>query len=174
MIAFGANIWFPQLPYTLSLYLVFISLELIRWRGFGFIAAIVSGLSFCLASGAAPEQYLIYCVGNLAALLTLLFIKVIGSERIRTDNTLRVIYVVLVFVLVQLGRWTVSTLLGHDPMLIVQFVTTDALSGLFGVIVITLLRNVDGLFEDQKKYLLRLDAERKEKEKEENYINYYN
>lgn len=63
--------------------------------------------------------------------------------------------------LLQLGRWGVSIVLGNNPLLIIQFMTTDALSGVFGAVVISVLRNVDGMFENQKSYLLRLEEERR-------------
>ena len=64
-VTLGANLWFRELPYVLSLAVFFTSLEMVRWRGFGVVAALVSGAAFCAASGAAPKQYLIYCAGNL-------------------------------------------------------------------------------------------------------------
>ncbi|MGN0387040.1 MAG: hypothetical protein ACI4EX_14300 [Lachnospiraceae bacterium] len=166
-IALGANVWFPELPYTLSLSVIYISLEMMRWGGFGAVAAVTSGLAFCLASGANGEQFLIYCIGNLMTLFALLYLKKIGTEKVRKDGTLTVTYVLLVFLLAQIGRWLVSTCLGHDPLMIIQFITTDALSGFFGAIVILVLRNADGMFENQKSYLLRLEEERRMREQEE-------
>lgn len=163
-IAVGANLWYPELPYTLSLAVVFIGLELMRWKGFGVVSALTSALVFCFASGASGEQYLIYCVGNLAGVGALVFLKFVGYEKVRLSPTLTMVYAVILFVLLQVGRWIVSTALGHDPLLIVQFLSTDALSGLFGIIVILISRNVDGLFENQRHYLYRIEEERKVKE----------
>lgn len=163
LIAKGANIWFPELGYTLSLAVIFVSLEMMRWNGFGAVSAVLSGLVFCLASGANGQQYLIYCIGNSFALLALLYIKFVGPDKIRKSVPLTLVYVVMVFLLVQGGRWCVSTILGNDPRLIIQFLTTDALSGVFGIVVILVMRNVDGMFENQRSYLRRLEEERKKK-----------
>ena len=166
-IALGANVWFPELPYTLSLTVIYVSLEMMRWGLGGASAAVLSGLAFCFASGASGEQYLIYCVGNLAALAALVCLKALGPKRVRGDFLLTILYVGLVFLLIQLGRWVVALILGGNPLLLIQFIATDALSGVFGAVVITMLRSADGLFENQKDYLLRLEEERRAKEMEE-------
>ena len=166
-VTFGANLWFPELPYTVSLAVIIISLELIRWNAFGAVAALVSGVAFCLASGANPEQFLIYCIGNLFTLFALIFIKTVGSEKIRKNSALCAVYVILVFLLAEVGRGLVAMVLGNEPAILIQFLTTDALSGLFGIIVISIVRNADGMFENQKKYLIRLEEERRAKEMEE-------
>ena len=163
-VTLGANLWFRELPYVLSLAVLFTSLEMMRWRGFGAIAAVVSGIVFCAASGASPRQYLIYCAGNLAMLAALVFLKKAGYGKVRSSALLSIGYVLIVFILAQAGRWAVSTALGEDPKLIVQFVTTDSLSALFAIIAILILRNSDGIFEEQKSYLMRLEEERKAKD----------
>ena len=45
------------------------------------------------------------------------------------------------------------------------FITTDVLSILFTVLIVWITRRLDGVFEDQINYLLRLTRER-EREKE--------
>ena len=49
-------------------------------------------------------------------------------------------------------------------MSLVTFITTDILSLLFAVVVMSLLKGADGMIEDQKEYLLRIDRESKEEE----------
>lgn len=167
IITLGANVWYPELAYTLSLGVVFMSLEMMRWKSYGVISVILSGLTFCLASGASPQQFVIYCVGNLLALLNLLYLKKLGCDRVRNSTGLTVLYVVLTFLLVQIGRWLVALVFGGSPLLLVQFLTTDALSGVFAIVVILILRNADGMFENQLSYLRRLEEEREKKRKKQ-------
>lgn len=47
-------------------------------------------------------------------------------------------------------------------MALVVYLTTDIISLLFAEVIVVLLRKVDGMIEDQKSYLLRLEEERKE------------
>ena len=170
-VTLGANLWFRELPYVLSLAVFFVSLEMMRWHGYAAIAALASGLAFCAASGAAPTQYLIYCVGNLFMLFGLFFLKKAGRERIRESSLLSIGYVLTVFLLAQLGRYIMALFFGADPRMLVQFVTTDALSALFAVVAVLIVRNIEGIFEDQKSYLLRLEAERENESgtREEDY-----
>ena len=64
----------------------------------------------------------------------------------------------------QLGRALVAMALGTQLEKCVGFVTTDALSDLFTMVILYIARQLDGVFENQKDYLVRLQAEqRKEK-----------
>ncbi len=166
IIAKGANVWFPELAYTLSLATVFISLEMMRWGGFAGISAVVSGLVLCIASGANPSQYIIYCVGNLFTLLALLFLKLVGYDRVKQSAFLTIVYVIIVFLLQQLGRWGVSTVMGNDIRMIFQFIATDALSGIFALVVVLISRQAEGLFENQRSYIRRMNEERQVRERE--------
>lgn len=166
-ISLGANIWFPELPYVLSLSVMFVSLEMMRWSGFAFVSALIAGIVTCFFSGAVADQYLIYIIGNMAMLLGVLFLKKVGKDKVRSSAMLTVLYVFIVFLLAELGRSLVAIVLGNDPLIIVQFLTTDILTGVFAIIVILLMRKTDGMFEDQKSYLLRLEEERKNKSDED-------
>ena len=170
-VTLGANLWFRELPYVLSLAVLFVSLEMMRWHAFAAVAAIASALAFCAASGAGSRQYLIYCAGNLFMLFGLIFLKKIGRERVRKSALLSTGYVLCVYLLAQLGRWIVSLFFGADVRMLVQFITTDSLSALFAVIAVLIVRNADGIFEDQKTYLLRLEEEKRGEEgsREEDY-----
>ena len=61
-----------------------------------------------------------------------------------------------------LGRWLVSLLFGGDLTALVVYATTDIISLLFALIVLNLLAKSDGMIEDQKTYLLRLQREKEE------------
>lgn len=165
-ISLGANIWFPELAYVLSLSVMFVSLEMMRWSGYAVVAALVSGIVTCFFSGANGEQYLIYIIGNMAMLLGLLLLKAIGKEKVRGNALLTICYVVAEFLLAEIGRSIVAILLGANPLILVQFLTTDILTGVFAIIVILIMRKTDGMFEDQRTYLLRLEEERKNKSDE--------
>ncbi|MBR6638695.1 MAG: hypothetical protein IKK96_07530, partial [Lachnospiraceae bacterium] len=58
----------------------------------------------------------------------------------------------------------VTLFFGGDINAFVVFATTDIISLLFAEIILILLRKSEGMIEDQKTYLLRLDREKKEKE----------
>ena len=97
----------------------------------------------------------------------LLIFRVSGKEQIRANSILTMAYALCVQLLMLLGRGGVALLLGYDPSICIRFITMDLLSCLFTVVVIWIARRVEGLFEDQKHYLLRIDRERQEEGREQ-------
>ena len=158
----AANWWFPGQPFTVSLAAAITSIVYMRWGAWGGIHAAEAGLVFCLFSGATPEQYVIYCGGNLLSVAAVALLKALGRERVRTGH-LSLVFPLLVQVLMQAGRAAVALLLGARPGSVVGFFTTDSLSLLFTFVIIWIARKLDGVYEDQKHYLLRVHAEEEKK-----------
>ena len=167
--AMGATVWFPGQLFALSPTVTMVCIVMMRWNGYAAVHAVLGGLVYCLASGASGEQILIYCAGNLFALLALILSKVFGKKKIKEKFGFTVLFTLAAFLGAQLGRWLISLLFGSSPDTIIVFLTTDSLSLLFAVVVVLISRRVDGLFEDQKEYLIRVQAERKRKEAEDYY-----
>ncbi len=157
LITKGARDWFPELPYVLSLSILFMCLEFMRWRIWGIISGVVTGTAFCIASQATPAQFAVYCIGNMFAATVLIFIKTAGRKRIRDSVALTAVYVTLVYVAACLGRTAAAFCFGSGAGAFGAFAATDVLSWVFAMIGIMCVRNADGIFEDQKDYLLRLE-----------------
>lgn len=153
--------WFPGELYSLSQTLVVICLVMMRWGGWAAVHAVAGGIAFSVASGATASQFVVYCIGNCFALCGVFFLKKFGKEAVRGRAYLTVLYVLTAFVGMQIGRWLVSMLFGARPASIVEFFTTDSLTLVYTVIVILISRKADGVFEDQKSYLIRTEAERR-------------
>ena len=158
LIVRAANWWFPGQPFTVSLAAAIASIVYMRWGFWGAIHAVEAGLVFCFFSGATPRQYVIYCVGNLFSVLAVLLLRRVGKERVRT-GPLSLIFPLLVQVLMQAGRALTALALGSGPASVAGFFTTDSLSLLFTFVIIWIARKLDGVYEDQKHYLLRLNAQ---------------
>lgn len=157
LIVRAANYWFPAQPYTVSVAAALVSLVYMRWGWWGGIHAVLAGLVFCYFSSASQAQYLIYCGGNLLSLLAVALLLRIGKERVRT-GALSLLFPLLVLLLMQLGRALTALVLGAAPIGLTDFFTTDSLSYLFTFVIIWIARRLDGIYEDQKHYLLRLHA----------------
>ena len=153
----AANWWFPGQPFTVSLAAAIASIVYMRWGWWGAIHAAEAGLVFCLFSGATTQQYIIYCAGNLCSVPAVLLLKRLGAERVRAGG-LSLVFPILIQLLMQAGRAAVALLLGAGPASVVGFFTTDSLSLLFTFVIIWIARKLDGVYEDQKHYLLRLHA----------------
>lgn len=159
----ATNKWFAAQPVAISSTLLFICIFMMRWNGYAAIAAVLGGAVFCIASGATLEQFVIYAGGNLLSLLALLWFKAYRKDDVRLGSFKLSFFTISVYLLMQLGRWLISLAFGGGLWNIVGYITSDVISLLFSVIILFLLRGVDGMIEDQKAYLFRLERERKEK-----------
>ncbi len=166
IIVSAATKWFPGQPFTVSVVAAVTGIVMVRWGAWGGIHAVLGGLMFCMFSGAEPEHYIIYGLGNLLSLLSLLLIKWQGDKKIRTTPLLALTYAAGTQLLMHIGRMAVAVVLGHSLRNCFGFITTDVLSVIFTMVIIWIVRQLDGLFENQKTYLLRLQEER-EKERGE-------
>ncbi len=163
MIVKAATWWFPDQLYTVSVVGAVTAIVLMRWGSWAAIHAALGGVVFCLASHGSAKQLLIYCAGNLFSLLMLLPLKYLGGERIRLDGALSVLFGVCTLLLMQLGRALVAFVLGTEFQTCLGFFTTDALSLLFTGLILWVARRLDGIFENQRHYLLRIHNTEEEK-----------
>lgn len=157
---FATNIWFDRQPIAISTTLTFICLVMMRWNVFAIIPALIGGLVFCIASNASAELYVIYVVGNCMSLLSLLWFKVFKKEDIRKNPFKLFLFVASSYILLQSGRWLVSLFYGGGLRAILGYLGTDIASLLFAALVMFLMKNVDGMIEDQKAFLFRQQRER--------------
>lgn len=160
VVTHAANFWFPGQPFMVSLAAALTSIVYMRWNYWGGVHAVLSGIVFCFFSGATAKQYLVYCIGNLLSLLAVLALKKLGKERVRTGS-LALVFPAAVLFLMWTGRALVALLLGAPLISVIDFYTTDSLSLLFTLVIIWMARRLDGIYEDQKHYLLRLKSEKK-------------
>lgn len=165
----AASRWFPQELYTISQTVAVLCIVMMRWGGYAAIHAVVGGFVFCLVSGATPQQFVVYCVGNCFALLALFLFKAMGKEKVRSKIHLTVLFAAAAFCGAQIGRWLVSLIFGAPIGSIIAFFAADSLSLVYAAVVTLISRRVDGLFEDQKSYLVRTEEERRREQNEKNF-----
>ena len=163
LIVKAATWWFADQLYTVSVVGALTAIVLMRWGPWAAIHAVLGGAVFCLASHGNARQFLVYCLGNLFSLLALVPLKFLGGERIRLDSILSVCFGVGTLLLMQLGRAVTALVLGTDFQTCLGFFTTDALSLLFTGLIIWIARRLDGIFENQRHYLLRIHNTEEEK-----------
>lgn len=158
VIVTAATFWFPDQLYTVSVSGALTAIVLMRWGPWAGLHAALGGLAYALVSRGTAEQALIYCAGNLLSLLMLAPLRLLGGERIRRDATLSVCFGLATLLCMQLGRALTALALGKPAGSCLGFFTTDALSLLFTGVIVWIARRLDGIFEDQKHYLLRVNA----------------
>ncbi len=161
----ATNKWFHAQPIAISTTIVFICMVMMRWSGFAAIHAALGGLVFCIASGATAHQYLIYIVGNCFALIALIWIKLFGKEKIRSSPAMLILFTASAYVMMQVGRWLVSLPFEGTLSTLVGYLASDVISLMFAIVIMILMRKVDGMIEDQKSYLFRLQREKEDSQR---------
>ena len=167
LIQFAVSKWFPGQLYVVSPVATVVALVMMRWGPWAAIHAVVGGVLFAVLAGGGMDHILIYGAGNLLSLVALLMFKVYDKERVRQSALLTILFALCVQLLMQLGRALLALAMGNPANICIGFITTDSLSDLFTVLVIWVARRVEGLFEDQKHYLLRLECERQDEGREQ-------
>ena len=160
----AAKAWFPDQLYTVSVTAAVTAIVMMRWGPFAGIHAALGGLVYAWVSGGNPQQFVIYIVGNGFSMAALLLFKAFGKDRIRNSFLLTLLFALSVQIAMQVGRGVVSLVFDGRIEAIWKFMTTDALSDLFTMLVVWVASRLDGVFEDQKQYLLRVQKEREEQQ----------
>lgn len=162
LVVSAARFWFRDQLYALSVVPVVTAIVMMRWGPWAAIHAVLGGAAFCLASGAQAAQFVVYCGGNLLGMAALGMLYGLGKERIRKDALMTMAFGAVTVLLMQLGRALLSLLFGGTAGEMIVFFTTDVITLLFTIVVIWIARGLDGVFEDQINYLLRISKEREE------------
>jgi len=167
LIVKASTAWFSDQLYVVSPVAAVTALVMMRWGVWAGIHAFLGGILFTAFSGGTWQHYLIYGIGNLVSLAALPLLKAVGKEKLRKDLILSLTFALAVQLLMQLGRAALAKLLGYSWMEALGFITTDILSVLFTMVIVGVVRRIDGLFEDQKTYLLRIQKERNKEGREQ-------
>ncbi len=165
---YASSHWFSHSGVSLvpliSLTPLVLMIMMMRWSEFAFVGAIVGGLSYCFACGGEPEQYLVYCLGNLFGILSLLIINKLGKDAVRGRLAYLIPISISTYLFITVGRWLVSLIFAPTIETLPGFISTDIISLVVMIVGVIALRKSDGILEDQKSYLIRLDRERREAE----------
>lgn len=170
IVTLAASKWFPNELYSLSPMVAMVCIVMMRWSAWAIIPAALSGLAFCVVSGATSAHFLIYGVGNCGALIALIWFAAVGKETVRAKGLMTALFALTAFLGTICGRWVMALLLGGEIDSFISFFLADCLSVVFAVVVTQISRRIDGLFEDQKAYLIRFNEElEKERKTESEY-----
>ena len=171
LLGYFATVWFSGSAFfTLSLVVPITCLVLVRWGWQATFYPIIGGVAFCLVSGLGVNYYATYCLGGTFIMLMLLPAKLIGVDRIRSKWFFTALFAVGAWLCVYLGRsalWAICYAI--SPVKDATAYTgllgfgLDVISLFASVLVLLVMRKLDGMFEEQKSYLKRVDRERKER-----------
>ena len=151
--------WFAGQPVAISITLALILITMHRWGPYSAVIAVAGGVAFCVASGASWEHYLIYAIGNIFALTSLAYFKLFGKEAVRHSFLKTLLFAATSYLSVAIGRWLISLMFGSGIRELLGFILSDLITLLFATVILYAGRGVDGLIEDQKQYVIRVNEE---------------
>lgn len=149
--------WFPREPWTVSATAAVTAIVMVRWGPWAAIHAVIGGIVSCAVNHGQWQQYLIYCLGNLAALSLIPLIKRWGWETLRKDVLKNLLFGFLTLMLMHAGRAATAMILGTSPAAAAGFFTTDVVSYIFTITIVWIASRLDGILEDQQHYLQRIN-----------------
>ena len=135
--------------------------------------ALAGGVIVCLISAGTAQSihYACYIIGN--SFIALMFIPayLVGRDRIRSKWWSSALFALGGWLCVYLGRslvwaiaFAISPLSGQYIWSgFLDFAVGDLLSLAVAIIVVLVLRRLDGMFENQVTYLKRVDKERRDR-----------
>lgn len=160
------SVFFVDQPFTVSLAGAIACIVYMRWGFWGGIHAFLAGVVYSTLGGGTWKQLLIYSVGNLLSLAIVPIMNRIGKEDLRKSGYLYLGVSLGTLLLMQMGRALLSLFFGTGFAEALRFFTTDSLSAVFTLVIIWIVRRLDGVYEDQRHYLRRFHQEQ-EKERME-------
>lgn len=163
----ATKFWFKDVAdYYISFMLPIALTVIMRWGFWGVFYSVIDGIVLCTMQGGSWQSYIIYIIGNAFILAVLLLTKFLGKERIRTKWYFSLLYVFTGWVSVNFALTVAGVCFGESFLTLAGrnfgLGVYGALSFAMAVVTVMILRRLNGMFEDQKHYLLRQDKERKE------------
>ena len=156
----AATVWFDE-PYSISIMLPLLLIVMMRWDKYAIVHAIAYAFLFVYYQKGSLNQYLIYLIGNLGLMITLVYLYKVGKQKVKDSFFHSLVYLLIGFILMELFRGLASIIIAGSPTgIILQFMMSDMLSLVFGLLVIIIVRNVEGLYMDQKQYLIQLNSQK--------------
>ena len=155
----AATQWFPMEAWTVSVVAAITAIVMVRWGAFAAIHAVIGGIVYVTVSRGSGSQYVIYCIGNLAGLAVLPLLKKWGWQKLHENVLANFLYGALTLLGMQVGRGLLSLAFGASPAGALAFITTDVISYIFTLVILWITARLDGMLEDQKHYLKRLNEQ---------------
>lgn len=147
-------------PYfSISLTVLMSSLIMMRWNKYSFIYPFTSGIFYVFLNKGNVINYLIYGFGNLFILFNLLLLNKKRKD-IKNKALMNSLYITNSFILICFGRSIVSIFYDNNFIdSFVSFLGTESLNYVFTLIILNLIRKIEGLYEDQVEYIKRIKLE---------------
>lgn len=146
---------FRDQPYSVSLAAAITTIVYYRWGWWGCIHALLGGIAYSGMGGGSPVQMAVYALGNL---LSLFMVPIIRKAK-PSQKWFCPLSGLGTLLLMQTGRAIAALLIGAQWAEALRFFTTDSLSAVFTLVILWIAHRLDGICEDQKQYLKRINQQ---------------
>ena len=157
----AATAWFPAEAWTVSVVPAITAIVMVRWGPWCAIHAVLGGIVTVLELKGNGSRFLIYGIGNLAVLGIWPFLKKQGWEGLHRNVLTVFLFGVLTVLAMQAGRALLALMTGTPLEGLLLYITADSITYIFTVVILWIAARLDGILEDQRHYLERInDPER--------------
>ena len=158
----AATGWFRAEAWTVSVVPAVTAIVMVRWGPWCAVHAALGGIVTVLALKGTGLQFLIYGIGNLAALAVWPLLKKRGWKILHQNVLMNFLFGVLVVLAMQAGRALVSLVTGTPPEGLLLYITADSITYIFTLVILWIAARLDGILEEQTHYLERINDPEKE------------
>jgi len=153
----AATAWFPLEAWTVSAVPAITAIVMVRWGPWCAFHAAIGGVVTVLTLKGNGIQFLIYGIGNLAALAVWPLQKKWGWKTLHENVLMNFLFSILTVLAMQTGRALIALMTGTPPAGLLLFVTADSITYVFTLVIVWIASRLDGILEDQKHYLERIN-----------------
>ncbi|MGN0820127.1 MAG: hypothetical protein ACI4M6_07085 [Christensenellaceae bacterium] len=161
------NVWAYSDPFIPSLLFLILAIVYMRWGALALIPAVVCGVVVSsvrlLTDKSLTESvFVTEIIGNCFSAFILLFMKRVKKDRIKSSWGMTIAYASLIYIFIETGRAVAYLILSKDAALTLSYFATrlflrDLVAYVLLITGVLIVRRIDGMFEDQKAYLFRLE-----------------
>lgn len=149
--------WFPSEAWMVSAVPAVTAIVMVRWGPWCAVHAALGGVVTVLALKGTGTQFLIYGIGNLGALAVWPLLKKNGWESLHRNVLMNLLFGALTVLTMQAGRALTALITGTPPEGLALYVTADSITYIFTLAILWISARLDGLLEDQRHYLARIN-----------------
>lgn len=153
----AATAWFPKEAWMVSVVPAVTAVLMVRWGPWCAVHAVLGGIVTVAAMKGNGTQFLVYGIGNLAALAVWPLVRKRGWEDLHRNGLVLFLFGALTVLAMQAGRALAALAAGTPPEGLLLFVTSDAVTYIFTLVILWITTRLDGVLEDQKHYLGRVN-----------------
>ena len=155
----AATEWFSAAAWTVSVVPAVTAIVMVRWGPWCALHAVLGGIVTVLVQKGTGTQFLIYGIGNLAALAVWPLLRKWGWESLHGNILRDFLFGILTVLAMHAGRALTALITGTPLEALPLYITTDVITYLFTALIIWIASRPDGVLEDQPHYVRRIAAE---------------